>query len=686
MAIPKTIYTYELDGSRVDFPISFEYLARKFIVVTLVGATRRELVRNTEYRFSSKNQITTFAAWGESQGFRTIEIRRNTSATDRLVDFLDGSILRAADLNIANIQALHIADEARDLAADTIAANEDGNLDARGRRIANVGFAVDQGDAVPLGQVKQWDASALNSSTRAKDAQTRSEQASLASETWARESERFAMEAQNLPRTMRVSMDEPSLDLMPPISERAGKILGFDDTGAPTAYLPPSGSGTELALLLKSLKGAGEVGYDLDEAYVEKTIGAAIRSMAMNVESLSGEVTQLKKRAVFIDPVGTGVDAGPRINAASRDAGPHGDLFFSVGSYGFREDLIQYHEGQIWHGSGGQRGTTFVQLGNVVNSISVGSLGGLMDINVECKGDQFNGNGISATGYSMVIERVRCVGSKGPSLRFPGPAGGTNVRNFEGSTSAPMDVPAIDYCKVSTVRPIFMNGIWLSGGYVDVSNSGNGCSFSNFYMSGIETGTGHGLMHFANGRVGNASKVCTITGGQTEFTNVAFAGDVSLVAATGMMFSGCSFKSVSEDDVSNSNHFTAKGRMQGWGQTSGVGPSIGDGILQMDWVRNGNVTVCSLLLRPGSTTTFGDGAGAWTFPLPYTGTPDINADGLIGLAFSTAQGKDFYIVGQIAKNTRTITFGSNGAGVRNGTPFAWREGDKLALTFTYINR
>lgn len=686
MAIPKTIYTYELDGSRVDFPISFEYLARKFIVVTLVGATRRELVRNTEYRFSSKNQITTFAAWGESQGFRTIEIRRNTSATDRLVDFLDGSILRAADLNIANIQALHIADEARDLAADTIAANEDGNLDARGRRIANVGYAVDQGDAVPLGQVKQWDASALNSSTRAKDAQTRSEQASIASETWAKESERFAMEAQNLPRTMRVSMDEPSLDFMPPISERAGKILGFDDTGAPTAYLPPTGSGTELALLLKSLKGAGEVGYDLDEAYVENTIGAAIRSMAMNVETLSGEVTTLKKRAVFIEPINPTTDAAPMINTASVEAGAHGDLFFTKGSFGFKTEMVQAHEGQIWHGSGGQRGTTFVQLGSVTNAVSVNSLGGLMDINIECKGDQFEGNGISALGYSMVIERVRCVNSRGPSLRFPGPAGGTNVRNFEGSTSSPLTVPAIDYCKVATVRPIFMNGIWLSGGYIDVNNSGNGCSFSNFYMTGIETGTGHGLMHFANGRVGNASKPFIVTGGGSEFTNVAFAGDVSLVNAVGMIFAGCTLKSVAEDAASNSNHFTAKGRLQGWGQTSGVGPVIGDGVLQMDWVRNGNVTVCSLLLKPGSTTTFGDGAGAWTFPLPYTGTPDINADGLIGLAFSSAQGKDFMIVGQIAANTRTITFGTNGAGVRNGSPFAWRAGDKLALTFSYINR
>lgn len=159
----KTVYTYNLNGTQRDFNIPFEYLARKFVRVTLIGKDRKVLTLNTDYRFSTKTTITTAQAWGAAQGYDSIEIRRYTSATERLIDFTDGSILRAYDLNISQLQTIHVAEEARDLTADTIGVNNDGHLDARGRRIINVAYAVDNGDAVPLGQLKtmnqnSWDA------------------------------------------------------------------------------------------------------------------------------------------------------------------------------------------------------------------------------------------------------------------------------------------------------------------------------------------------------------------------------------------------------------------------------------------------------------------------------------------------------------------------------------------------
>ncbi|URA07101.1 tail fiber protein [Xanthomonas phage Laurelin] len=160
---PKTVRTYTLDGTKKDFTIPFEYLARKFVVVTLIGATRRELILNTEYRFTTNTTITTTKAWGPADNFDLIEIRRLTSATERLVDFADGSILRAYDLNISQVQSLHIAEEARDLTADTIGVNNDGDLDARARKIVNLADGVNDGDAVNLRQQKQWAGSALNS-------------------------------------------------------------------------------------------------------------------------------------------------------------------------------------------------------------------------------------------------------------------------------------------------------------------------------------------------------------------------------------------------------------------------------------------------------------------------------------------------------------------------------------------
>ena len=163
----KTIMTYPLDGSTTDFNIPFEYLARKFVRVTLIGVNRKELILNQDYRFATKATISTTRAFGPAGGYTLIEIRRFTSATDRLVDFTDGSILRAYDLNISQVQTLHVAEEARDLTADTIGVNNDGDLDARGRRIVNVADGKNDGDAINFGQVRRWNDSALNSANRA---------------------------------------------------------------------------------------------------------------------------------------------------------------------------------------------------------------------------------------------------------------------------------------------------------------------------------------------------------------------------------------------------------------------------------------------------------------------------------------------------------------------------------------
>lgn len=188
----KTVYTYPLDGTTTDFAIPFEYLSRKFVVVTLIGQDRKELVVVTDYRFATRNLISTTKAWGPADNYQQIEIRRYTSASERLVDFSDGSILRATDLNVSQIQTLHVAEEARDLTADTIGVNNDGNLDGRGRRIVNVADGVDAGDVVTVGQMNRWSGSAADSANKAKVSETNaktSETNSKASENAAKTSE-----------------------------------------------------------------------------------------------------------------------------------------------------------------------------------------------------------------------------------------------------------------------------------------------------------------------------------------------------------------------------------------------------------------------------------------------------------------------------------------------------------------
>ena len=172
----KTVFVYPLTGGR-DFPIPFEYLARKFIQVTLKGgAGQLKLTLNTDYRFTTKTQITTTQAWSPTSDYDTIEIRRYTSATERLVDFNDGSILRAYDLNLSQIQTLHVAEEARDLTADTIGVNGDGDLDARNRKIVNVARGINNADAMNVGQLREFDTSTGFNADRAVAAADRADQ------------------------------------------------------------------------------------------------------------------------------------------------------------------------------------------------------------------------------------------------------------------------------------------------------------------------------------------------------------------------------------------------------------------------------------------------------------------------------------------------------------------------------
>lgn len=186
---PSTIVTIELTG-QLEFTIPFEFLARKFVVVTLLGVDRKVLVMNTDYRFIAVNKIQLLQQ--PSGDYTRIELRRVTSATDRLVSFVDGSILRATDLNLAQVQTMHVAEEARDMTSDNIGVNDDGDLDARNRKIVNLAPAEFPTDAVNLAQLRQYDDSTANNA----DASAASASAALQSENKAKASENRSVAAE----------------------------------------------------------------------------------------------------------------------------------------------------------------------------------------------------------------------------------------------------------------------------------------------------------------------------------------------------------------------------------------------------------------------------------------------------------------------------------------------------------
>jgi len=233
--IVRTITNFPLNGSDREFDITFDYLARRFVKVAIIGGeTRQELTLGTDYRFVTKTRIRTTVALGSP--WERIEIRRETSATDRVVNFSDGSVLRAKDLNASQIQAIHIAEEARDNTALGISQDDLGNLDAKGRPIKNVGEPTSDSDAATKGYVD-------SATTKA----------------------------------IRLEYDVPPIQ-----GDVAGRVVSFDSSGNPVAVIPAVTSELALAALLKSTNGASEIGM-LSGMTVEK----AFETLVKVVTSLS---------------------------------------------------------------------------------------------------------------------------------------------------------------------------------------------------------------------------------------------------------------------------------------------------------------------------------------------------------------------------------------------------------------
>ena len=187
-----TIAIYTGDGTTTDFTVPFDYLAKKFVKVS-VGLTELE---GGDYGDTSKGYYfldkTTVRLKTAPQAGAEVTIRRYTSATDRIVSFKDASILKAKDLDTSSIQTIHIAEEGRDVINDALIVDKEGNWDAKGHRIVNVGDAVDDGDAVNLKLYKADAKGAYQARVEAEKARDRAVEAETnakASEVKAKESE-----------------------------------------------------------------------------------------------------------------------------------------------------------------------------------------------------------------------------------------------------------------------------------------------------------------------------------------------------------------------------------------------------------------------------------------------------------------------------------------------------------------
>lgn len=187
-----TIANYQGNGSTTDFNVPFDYLAKKFVKVTVdsrekLGGDYGDTTK--DYFFVDKTTIRFNTA--PASGTEII-IRRYTSATDRIVSFKDASVLKAKDLDASAIQTIHIAEEGRDIINDALIVDKEGNWDAKGKRIVNVGDPIDDNDAITLKFYKDDAKGAYQAkldAEAARDAAKVSETNAKASEVKAKESE-----------------------------------------------------------------------------------------------------------------------------------------------------------------------------------------------------------------------------------------------------------------------------------------------------------------------------------------------------------------------------------------------------------------------------------------------------------------------------------------------------------------
>ena len=199
-----TIANYQGNGSTTDFNVPFDYLAKKFVKVTVdsrekLGGDYGDTTK--DYFFVDKTTIRFNTA--PASGTEII-IRRYTSATDRIVSFKDASVLKAKDLDVSTIQTIHIAEEGRDAINDAIIGDKEGNWDARGHRITNVGDPIKDNDAVNLKYYKTDVEGVYQARLNAEKARD----AAKVSEANAKSSENSASDSALLAKDWAIKLDD----------------------------------------------------------------------------------------------------------------------------------------------------------------------------------------------------------------------------------------------------------------------------------------------------------------------------------------------------------------------------------------------------------------------------------------------------------------------------------------------
>ena len=204
-----TSITYTADGSQTNFSIPFDYLRPSFVHVFVNDAEVSE-------GFTISNRMVMFDSAPAKDA--VVHIYRNTPTT-RLVSWADASILKAIDMTIAEVQQLHILEEASDWSKTNsiVLDEESGVWQGRKCRVSNVADPTEAQDVVTknylentedsfvqrMNAIKTQTEQFANTAGNSKDSAYKSAQSASVSAASAAESAKLAEGYKNIAETAK---------------------------------------------------------------------------------------------------------------------------------------------------------------------------------------------------------------------------------------------------------------------------------------------------------------------------------------------------------------------------------------------------------------------------------------------------------------------------------------------------
>jgi len=420
------------------------------------------------------------------------------------------------------------------------------------------------------------------------------------------------------------------------------------------------------------------------------------------VSAFSSDIVNVKTYGAVGD--GTTNDTAA-INAAITAAGTNSSIFFPSGTYLVTSTLTML-SGQCFFGEGGSmQGTSTIKKGANGDLITMVGLCRLENLNLDCVGATYTGRGIYvSTGFSQVINNVRVTNNVTYALEYQATSGaGTFVTNFVADMiAASADTAAIKVGEnYPTNVPRFFQNIWLSNGKFDLTNT-VAFTLDGFFVRGFITGPTYDkcvVNKIANGRVSTPGTPLVLSMADSSIVNVPISGTTHLTSCQGLMLANCQFDTLTIDNSSISPaaggvaacFITDRQRVYTptWSQSVGTGPVLGNGTIESLVTYNGFKVEYYMRLVMGSTTTYGDSTGAWTFSLPRissaTGTPSGYSQ-RFGAAYMKLNSGNFIYLGEVAigAGELVLSIGYQNQSVRGTWPYTWASGDVLEFSISYL--